>query len=321
VRTFALLGLGARAIDFRGSTWQFPGGRIGWIRWHDPNDEYPVTNAAYPDDDPTDVEANREDYAPSCGRFTITADGEEPDAAELAAAVADGIAALISAHSPFPVELSITPALEPAWVADGVVDLMILEARDDHLVPFGIGQRGKEVAVFEPALHRRAVEWIEPMLREPNWRTVGPFAAVIYHQLSASDLFFGPDEVRYVIEDRAAYAVSPYAAAVAERAFHAAYKGLEAIIGGKAPGDDSRLEKRLQKAGVDPHRIVAIPDERGDAMLRRFRRLEDVRNKHAAHGGNTGVDRGLHYYDVMEAQWVLSDAIGEAVDARLRAGA
>jgi hypothetical protein len=320
--TYVVLGIGARAVDFQGESWDFPGGRIGWIRWHD-SEVYPATFMAWPDDAMSyeEMEARRLDYAPSAVRFTIIVDVDEPEAAELASAVADGMAGLVQFDSPFPVEFSITSALEPEWVERGEARLEDLEARDRWMGPFGIAPATRETMVLAPEVHRRAVECIEPLLRKPKWRKVGPYAAVIYYRLSAADLMFGPDEVREVIEDRELRPIAPYAAAVAERSFHAGYKGLEAIIGGKAPKEDQKLRQRLTKVEIDPDAKLVIPDERDESMIARVRHLESVRNTLAAHGGNTGTERSLTYYDVMEVQWVLAAAIGEVVTARLAATA
>ncbi len=315
--TYVVLGIGARAVDFRGETWEFPGGRIGWIRWDDP-DTYPVTNMSSDEIRPDiNDEVVRLDYAPNAGRFTITTDADEPTGGELAAAVADGMAGIIQANSIFPVEFSVTPALESEWIARGEVRLPDLEDRDGWMTPFGLPASARTGIVLDPEIHRRAVEWIEPMLRKPNWRKVGPFPAVIYYRLSVMDIVFGPHETREVIEDGSLQPVSPYEMAIAERSFHAVYKGLEALIGGKPSKDDERLHRRLAEAGIDPDATVVIPDDRDESMLTRFRHLESVRDTLAAHGGNTGADRSLTYYDVMEAQWVLGNAIHEVVVGRL----
>ena len=215
--------------------------------------------------------------------------------------------------------LSITPALEPERVDRGEVRLADLEDRDGWMTPFELPPNAGASAVFDPTVHRRAVEWIEPMMRNADWRKVGPYAAAIYYRLSVSDMSFGPHEVQEVIEDRDLRPTAPYETVVVERALHAAYKGLEAIVGGAPSKNDEKLRRKLAKAQLDPDAKLNVPDKRGDGTLVRFRRLESVRDTLAAHGGETGATVYLTYYDVMEAQWVLGEVIAEVVTGRLQA--
>jgi hypothetical protein len=110
--TFAVLGLGARAVDFRGREWPFRGGRMGWIRWLDPQ-VYPTTVDGPPDTPEDPDSEQRMGYALSAGRFTVTTDLDGNDGAVLAAAVADAMTGIVALHNvPAGVKCSITAELE-----------------------------------------------------------------------------------------------------------------------------------------------------------------------------------------------------------------
>lgn len=316
--TYILLGLAARPVDFEGKTWPFRGGHIGWIRFD--NGKYPATWGSSDEigmfgTEPLDDET-RWRFAPECGRFTITTGEDGAAGDELAAAVADGIAGVVATMVGIR-ELSIAPALEPEWLERGEVRFQDLEARDGWRTPFGLPTHAKRGLWMDPERNRLAVEWVEPMLRDGDWRSTGPFPAIIYHRQSLSDMMFGPKEVQEVIEDRQARPVAPYEAAMVERAFHAGFKGIEALLGGEPSKDERRLWRRLAEVGLDPDLKIVLPDGRDDGLLTRIRRLHEVRDARSAHGGKTSDPGPPHYYDVMEVQWVLQTMVREVIRGRV----
>jgi hypothetical protein len=152
--TYAVLGLGARAVDFRDHHAAFPGGKIGWIRWRD-MEVYPVTVDSPPgtSDDPDDEQ--RLDYSPLAGRFTITTEQAGEPGVELATAVADGMAGILALHFPG-LDLAITPALDPEWLEQGEVWFERLQDRDEDIIPFGVPPELRSAASLDTEIHARA---------------------------------------------------------------------------------------------------------------------------------------------------------------------
>ena len=72
-------------------------------------------------------------------------------------------------------------------------------------------------------------------------------------------------------------------------AYHAAFKAVEAVLGGKLPDDESRLKRRLRKAGLDPEEVVEVcVPYRGldeETLARKVDSMRVTRDEISAHGG------------------------------------
>jgi hypothetical protein len=66
---------------------------------------------------------------------------------------------------------------------------------------------------------------------------------------------------------------------------------------------------------VDPDRVPHLPDGRSETVVQRLLKQRTARNKKSAHGGRTGGERRLTYYDLMEMQWIAGEMIAESIEA------
>jgi hypothetical protein len=135
----------------------------------------------------------------------------------------------------------------------------------------------------------------------------------VFWRLSTEDYAFEGDAIREVLADPDDGPRTPFEQARAEQCFQNAYKAFEALLGGPPPRDEPRLRARLADLGIDPDRTPRLPDETA-TVLRRVMRFREVRDTKVAHGGRTAAKaRRVTYFDLMEAQWVVSEMIAEAL--------
>lgn len=325
VRAFALLGLGSRGKNFRGRQWSVPGGHMGYIRWRDP-DKYPTTTLiAEPDEEPQPQpeEWSDEHYDVSFdgGRFAVhveTADSYE-EALAHAQVIADAFLGLLSLTMPILFflgtdEFPLAP-LPPDEVARGELDV---KAYRSHLRDWRLREALGDSAAFELGSYQWALDRVDRVLRGPGSPTRGAFPALTYYRLSISQVYLlgPPDDVAWILDNREERPGGYHDGAQAEQCFLNAYKAIEALLGGKLSRSDRQLRTQIGKIGLDPDYAMALPDEERRTRFERIKRLREVRNTRAGHGGSTAPERTLlTHFDVFEAQWVANHAIGDALDA------
>jgi hypothetical protein len=315
---YILLGLAARGHDFRDDCWPVPGGTISWARYVDPEDPEPPLESS-PSEQPPPFDADPAtdaylDFAPQARRFMLAIAGPaaEADADETAWAVADALSGLLALASPA-VGIEVRVAKISADVAvSRVVIRTDIEAGYNPVQPVEHAWSAQSHRI------RPIMRSLPVVLAHGHGAVHGVFPAITYHRLSAFDYAFVPDDVRWVLENPDERPPTYYARARLEQSFHNAFKTVEALLGGEPGWSSAALCKRLTACGIDPDRKPHIPDGRGETVLERLLKLVDVRDKRSAHGGRTGGDRRLTFYDLVEMQWVAGEMITETIEAGVR---
>jgi hypothetical protein len=102
-----------------------------------------------------------------------------------------------------------------------------------------------------------------------------------------------------------------------EQSYHAAFKALEALLGGEQSRDPARVRARFQAAGVNiDEPFVPFPNYPVEQVEDVFLYISKTRDRRAAHGGGTSPDRRITYRELLEVQTfamaVSKDAIENA---------
>jgi hypothetical protein len=249
------------------------------------------------------------DKNPEAGRLILLVEDES-----VAPVVADAVGAMLALlHGRL--GLHCTAVEIPCeWVERGevfVADVEALLAARHVALEERLSARS---GAWVPDLVLAAVlEHMEALLAHGDGRNEGALAAVVFWRLSTEDYAFEDDDISEVLKNPAGGPQTPFERARAEQCFQNAYKGMEALLGGQPPKDEPKLRARLVEAGIDPERVPDLPDDSA-TVLRRVMRFREVRDSKVAHGGRTGAKaRGLTYYDLMEAQWVVAEMIIEVL--------
>lgn len=315
---YILLGLAARGHDFRDDRGPVPDGAISWVRYVDPeNPEPPLHSSSSEQPPPVGTDPATDtylDFAPQAGRLMLTIDAlaDEADADETARAIAEAMSGLLALASPaLGMEVGISKISGDA-AAVGIVTRAEVEDRLDPMHPLEEAWAADDCRL-RPIMHALPV-----VLAHGHAAVHGGFAAITYFRLSAFDYAFTPDDVRWVIGNRDERPPTYYARARLEESFHNAFKAVEALLGGEPKWKASALSMVLTRHGIEPARKPHLPDGRDETVPQRLLRLLEVRDKRSAHGGKTGGDRRLTFYDLMEMQWVAAEMISEAIEAGVR---
>jgi hypothetical protein len=326
VRAFALLRLGARGLDFRDRFWPAHRGRIGYIRWRDP-DHYPVISLGFePREEaiPRPEEWSDEHYDLSFdgGRFVLHADEADSyeEAVDDAQIIADAFVGLLSMTVPVVFHLGTDDfplaALPPSEFDRGELDVPAFKRDASNWWPVRWDAL-HEAASFDPGNYRWALDRIDRVMRDPGFPSRGPFPALTYYRLAISQVFLlGPhDEVAWILDDRDARPTGIHDGAQAEQCFLNAYKAIEALVGRQLSRSDRRLRREIEEAGLEPDYAMELPDGEVKSRFERVKRLREVRNSRAGHGGAVTPTRTLlTHFDVFEVQWVANHAIADVLD-------
>jgi hypothetical protein len=312
-RCFLLHKVLARGATFRRREFTFPGGRIVWVRFSMPVERLTM-HVGWAGEEPLilDPPEGSEDWLdkrPEAGRLVILVEDERT-----AAVVADAIGAMLALlHGALGMHY---PAIEiPAeWVSRGEIlvgDFDALYA--DRRVPLAERLHPRTGTWVPDRELVTVLEHLDVLLSHGDGKDEGALAAAVFWRLSTEDYDFEGDAIGEVIAEPDDGPRTPFDQAQAEQCFQNTYKALEALLGGQPPKDEAKLRARLIDVGVDPDRVPRLPDETA-TVLERVMRFRDVRDTKVAHGGRTAAKaRQLTYFDLMEAQWVVSEMIAEVL--------
>jgi hypothetical protein len=257
------------------------------------------------------------DLSPAAGRFVIHIDMSGPWATrkEAALAVVDFLLGFQAFRIPLDLDWTLVE-LPAATYRRGEILVQDLPNDDGWASPVEWLSTVRNISYSSDDDADLMLRMCDSAFRSGDGRTYGAFPAVIYHRLSALEFGFAPDDVRRLLGRRDLRPETPFHRARSEEAFHNAYKGIEAVLGGQPPKAVERLRARLTTLGIDPDLRVRLPDGRDDGVAQRTARLRRIRDQRSAHGGRSGsARRQLAYHDVIEAQWVVAALIKAAIEA------
>jgi hypothetical protein len=87
----------------------------------------------------------------------------------------------------------------------------------------------------------------------------------------------------------------------------------QALIGGE-PGKGAKFRQRLLDVGIDPDEQVGFRRRPRESLIDVLRRIHATRDARAAHGGRTSAaNRGITYFELMEAQYAAAASLMAAV--------
>lgn len=324
MRSFVLLGIGARGADFR--EWRCPlpnEGHVSWIRWRDRDwgeETWPTLHGRVRPGEPIrprPPEFSEEwlDESGDAGRFLFNV-SEGPrfeDEHDAASGYADAFAGLLSVPAPLGYEPEVVELL-PEWIEAGEATVQEVEEIDPR-PPLGRAVGLRDTWMFEEELIARVLSLIQPTIDDGDAPSWGAFPAVLYYRLSVSELAFSPSDRQFLCGvDRDVEPETPFERVRLEQSFHNTFKALEALLNGEPPKRLEVLAERLRTRSIDPDDDPVAPDGRGESTAERIVRLHNLRDKASAHGGALGKQRTrLRFSDLMEMQWVVSGLISDVV--------
>lgn len=269
---------------------QVPDGRIRWVEWRRDT----VPQIAYQGGPP--------------GRFVVLKDGPDPRGAQW---IADTLSALIDLiHGPSGTSLS-TVEIPREWTERGHVVFDDLERLDAWR--FAYLHDHAWWPTDDPI--REALELLPAVLASARGRPDrGLPAALMYYKTSTAEFAFLGDGITWALGDEGDQAPdSAYERARIEQSFHNAFKALEGLIGGEPPKDDRRFRDRLRTVGVDPGAEFGFPGRRVGPIIETLKNMREIRDQRAAHAGRTTArTRDITFFELMEAQYAVAAAIGQA---------
>lgn len=284
MRAFVILGLGVSLAEFEGASIPLPTikGRVICADWSHDNPK--------PD---LDLPYDWRLYSHSGGRLVLIFDEGDENIEDRAQTVADGLGGLIDLRGGgygCNFEIVEVEQIDGVWLPRP-------HFRADRLwVPEEIVRYG--------------LERLDAVLRNPRL-----FQAAGYWQTSVDPFSYLGDSVGEVLAEPEGRPASNVERARMEAAIHAAWKAIEALVGGEPPNDESRFQARLAEVGVPTTMPFAYRHEPNSVtVFDRLKTVRSTRDKRAAHGGRTGGSRRITDYDLMIAQEVVRVSVLHAID-------
>ena len=163
----------------------------------------------------------------------------------------------------------------------------------DQLVAGGLAVDSGEVGLHFSGIVLREARYLSQAVVDAAWRIVPVLTeheclhrAAGFLKASQDEFYVWAGQLPEVIDHMADTARSGVEQTSFERALQDAFKAVEAVVG-DPPSDDRKLFQKIQGIGLDPEEEVGYEQR---PLHQVIRRMNEARDKKAAHGSTTGRD-------------------------------